>query len=191
VCSDSDINLTEDHPCFQRTSYHIIAESRDALNAAAAQAQVLGFDTSIISDKIEGEARTTAHEHLNMILPLLSSQQPQCFLFGGETTVTVTGNGLGGRNQEYILSLIDKIQEMDGLFIMSSGTDGIDGPTDAAGAWIDGSSSMRAERRRLEPLQTLANNDAYNFFKALNQLIITGPTGTNVMDIAIYLWFPR
>ena len=112
---------------------------------------------------------------------------PVGIIAGGETTVTVTGNGIGGRNQEIALGAALKIIGAEGLAIASASTDGIDGPTDAAGAIVDGKTILRARNLGLDPAGALRNNDSYSFFSGLNDLIMTGPTGTNVNDITVLI----
>jgi len=112
---------------------------------------------------------------------------PACLLSGGETTVTLRGTGKGGRNQEFALAAALDIDDVDNLVVFSAGTDGTDGPTDAAGAVADPKTVSRATNRGLDPLSYLNNNDAYHFFEKLGDLIITGPTNTNVMDLQIIL----
>jgi len=112
---------------------------------------------------------------------------PACVVSGGETTVTIDGPGLGGRNQEFALAAAIEIDGLDNVVILSGGTDGTDGPTDAAGAIADGSTVKRAENLGLNPKASLAKNDSYNFFSPLGDLIITGPTNTNVMDLRLVL----
>jgi glycerate-2-kinase len=112
---------------------------------------------------------------------------PACIIAGGETTVTVKGSGKGGRNQEMALSVADKLQDTAGWVFLSGGTDGVDGPTDAAGGVVDGMSVARAAEAGVGASECLQNNDAYRFLDASGDLIITGPTGTNVMDIAVLL----
>ena len=111
--------------------------------------------------------------------------KPIVILAGGETTVTVRGHGKGGRNQELVLSASLRINKLEGVVIASIGTDGVDGPTDAAGALVDGSTLKRARERGMNPLDYLVNNDSYSFFMNLNDLIMTGPTGTNINDLII------
>ncbi len=106
---------------------------------------------------------------------------------GGETTVTVRGNGKGGRNTELALSFAREIEGVDGITLLSAGTDGTDGPTDAAGAIVDGKTIAKAKSLGLNPEKYLEDNDSYNFFKEIDSLLITGPTGTNVMDIQIII----
>ena len=108
----------------------------------------------------------------------------------GETTVTVRGDGCGGRNQEMILSAAQAVEGMENVVVMSVATDGIDGPTDAAGAYADGKTVWRAYKAGIKPQQYLRNNDSYSFFEALGALIKIGPTGTNVNDISLVLVYP-
>ena len=113
-----------------------------------------------------------------------------CVLAGGETTVRITGKGKGGRNQEFALVVAEELQGKHGWALLSAGTDGIDGPTDAAGAFVDGNSVKRAQQRGFVPSLLLKANDTYSLFSALEDLFIPGPTGTNVMDIKIALLWP-
>ena len=112
---------------------------------------------------------------------------PACILCGGETTVTIQGEGKGGRNQEFALASALVIDGMPDVVVLAGGTDGNDGPTDAAGAIADGSTLARARYKGLDPLDYLRRNDAYHFFKPLDDLVITGPTRTNVMDVYMVL----
>ncbi len=114
-------------------------------------------------------------------------RRPACILSGGETTVTLQGKGKGGRNQEFVLAAALALEGFGPTVIFSGGTDGIDGPTDAAGAYVDSSTLGRARVLHLDPRQYLDNNDSYHFFEKLEALIKTGPTGTNVMDVRIIL----
>jgi glycerate-2-kinase len=111
-----------------------------------------------------------------------------CLIAGGETTVTVTGGGLGGRNTELALAFANEIRGMEGITILSAGTDGTDGPTDAAGAIVDGHTIIKAEAAGLQPEAYLRNNDSYRLLQATDDLFFTGPTGTNVMDLQIILF---
>ena len=138
---------------------------------------------------MEGEAKdigiflgAIAKEIFNSGNPM---PRPAAVIVGGETTVTVRGKGLGGRNQEIVLSAASKISGMEGVGIASIGTDGIDGPTDAAGSIADSKSLLRAEKFGLNNEKMLNNNDSYSFFSKIGDLIITGPTGSNVNDIAL------
>jgi hydroxypyruvate reductase len=112
---------------------------------------------------------------------------PACLISGGETTVTLRGGGLGGRNQEFALAAAIDLAGLDGVVVLSGGTDGTDGPTDAAGAIADGRSVRRARERGLDPANFLSENDSYRFFDALGDLLKTGPTNTNVMDVRLVL----
>jgi hydroxypyruvate reductase len=112
---------------------------------------------------------------------------PACVISGGETTVTIRGNGLGGRNQEFVLAAAIELADFENIVILSAGTDGTDGPTDAAGAVGDGETAQRATAMALSPPAFLANNDSYHFFEKLGDLLKTGPTNTNVMDLRLML----
>jgi hydroxypyruvate reductase len=140
---------------------------------------------------MEGEAREVAKAHVAMALEVVRSGNPipppACLLSGGETTVTLRGNGRGGRNQEFVLASALALKDIDGVAVMSGGTDGTDGPTDAAGAIADGHTVARARSLDLDPEDHLRRNDAYPFFQTLGDLVITGPTRTNVMDVCILL----
>ena len=117
----------------------------------------------------------------------MSMKGPACLISGGETTVTVTGTGTGGRNLELALAFAMEIQGVPGITLLSAGTDGKDGSADAAGAVVDGGTVARARAEGLDPKAHLANNDSYAFFRQADGLVITGPTGTNVMDIQVII----
>jgi len=144
-----------------------------------------------LSSSIYGEARDVAKIHASIAKEIIENNEPvvkpACLLSGGETTVTVRGTGKGGRNQEFVLSFAIELDGAEGVSILSAGTDGIDGPTDAAGAFADGGTCQKARILGLDPYHYLNNNDSYSFFKALDDLVITGPTSTNVMDLNIIL----
>jgi hydroxypyruvate reductase len=169
----------------------VIGSNRLAMEAAVQKAKALGYRTLVLSTMIEGEAREVAHVHAAIAKEIVASGRPvaapACVLSGGETTVTVRGNGLGGRNQEFALAAAFDIAGMTDVAILSAGTDGTDGPTDAAGAIADGSTIARAKKAGLDARRFLENNDSYRFFAALRDLIHTGPTNTNVMDIRVVL----
>lgn len=148
-----------------------------------------GYKTYKINKKISGEVRTAAKEYFDLISGFKKNEKPLCIVSGGETTVNIKGNGLGGRNQEFCLSLIEYIKGENNLVILSGGTDGNDGPTDAAGAVIDNEIINEAEAKDINYKIYLDNNDSYNFFDELNSLVKTGPTLTNVMDIQITLLY--
>jgi len=170
---------------------YFAGSNRLALLAAKERAIQLGYNTILLSTMIEGESREVGHLLGTILLESIESENPLappcCVLSGGETTVTVTGEGKGGRNQELALGAADILREVEAGLILSAGTDGIDGPTDAAGAIVDSSTAFRAVHEGLSIRDSLYTNDSYHFFNALDDLVITGPTGTNVMDIQICL----
>ena len=145
----------------------------------------------LLSTFVEGETRDVAAVHTAILKEIRHSGQPisapACVLSGGETTVTINGTGLGGRNQEFVLAAAVEIGGIEQAVVFSAGTDGTDGPTDAAGAVADGDTISRAGKKNLDPIAYLKNNDSYHFFDALDDLIKTGPTHTNVMDLRIML----
>ncbi len=176
---------------WDRVQNVIIGNNRMALEAASRKAQDLGFNPFILTSQLQGEAREAAHvvaaigkeiaQHQTPLIP------PACILLGGETTVTLKGDGEGGRNQEISLAAALALDGIQKIYLLSAGSDGSDGPTDAAGAFTDGETCDRARKLGLDPHDFLARNDAYTFFKPLDDLYITGPTRTNVMDIIIVL----
>jgi glycerate 2-kinase len=180
-----------DDQVFGRAQTVIIGRNLQALEAAGRQATALGYQSLILSSAIEGETRQVAKVHAGIAKEVLASGHPiaapACLLSGGETTVTLRGQGKGGRNQEFALALALDIHNIPGIAALSGGTDGTDGPTDAAGAVVDWMTCTRAERLDLQPLTALENNDAYPFFERLGDLLLTGPTQTNVMDVRIML----
>ncbi len=180
-----------DDPTFLKCSQQLVGTNLQALEAAAEEAQNLGYQPLILSSKIEGEAREVAKFFTAIAKEVLDSENPikppMCVLCGGETTVTIQGDGRGGRNQEFALAAALAIDGLDNMVVLSGGTDGTDGPTDAAGAIADGSTLARARKNDLDPKDFLLRNDSYYFFQKLDDLIITGPTRTNVMDIYLLL----
>lgn len=181
-------------PIFARVQNVLVGNNRLALEAARDQAEALGFRTLLLSSGLEGEAR-----RVGRVLAALgkaagfSGHQvtpPACLLAGGETTVTLQGGGKGGRNQELALAAAIALDGVENLCLLSAGTDGSDGPTEAAGAFADGATCRRARTLELDPADFLARHDAYHFFAALGDLLITGPTRTNVMDIICLLIGP-
>ena len=159
--------------------------------SAKEKAENLGYNALLLSSMIEGETRFIAQVHGAIAREIIKTGNPlplpACILSGGETTVTITGSGLGGRNQEFALSASIDISGKKNIVMLSGGTDGTDGPTDAAGAFSDTFTLKRAEEMGLDPYRFLANNDSYHFFQKLGDLFITGPTNTNVMDLRIVL----
>jgi glycerate 2-kinase len=187
--------LKEGDPLFDRISTFIIGDNMTALRAAKHEAERRGFEPIFLSSSDGGEARRTAAGYAAFLTELACSAsqlpRPLCLLAGGELTVTVKGRGRGGRNTEFVLaSIVDMDKsEVEGLdwLILSLGTDGIDGPTDAAGAWADMRTIRTARALGLNPAEYLDDNDSYGFFKQTGNLIVTGPTGTNVMDLRVFL----
>jgi hydroxypyruvate reductase len=145
----------------------------------------------ILSSSIEGETREIARMHAALAREVRTSGNPlpppACLISGGETTVTLRGSGKGGRNQEFVLAAAVDIAGLPQTVILSAGTDGTDGPTDAAGAIADGDTCARALAVGLSPRKALDANDAYPLFEKLGDLILTGPTKTNVMDVRLVL----
>lgn len=178
-------------PLFENVHNVVVGSNSLALSAAAAEAKKLGYRPVILTSALQGETREAARIHAQILREIVNSgnptRPPACLLSGGETTVTVRGHGKGGRNQEFALAAAVEIAGLPNAAILSAGTDGTDGPTDAAGAIADGATVARAQKLRLEPAAHLAHNDSYPFFEALGDLITTGPTGTNVMDVHLLL----
>ena len=161
----------------------------DALQGAAAEAERLGYRARIVADDVEGEARSVGEQVALLARNARAGQpeRPVALLLGGETTVTVNGRGRGGRNQELALSLAIELEGVEGVLAASIGTDGTDGPTDAAGAFADGGTVARGHAAGLDARDALRRNDAYPFLHAAGDLIVTGPTGTNVNDVILVL----
>lgn len=178
-----------DDPVFQKVHNYIIGSNRIALENIAEKAVELGFETHIVTDRLQGDyvsvanfISTTTDLHLHN-----RSESPICLLFGGEPTVKVSGDGLGGRNQHLALYLAANIDPAKELTVLCAGTDGTDGPTDVAGAVIDNETVTIAAERKTDLRSFLQNSDSYHFFRQTGGHVITGNTGTNVMDIVIVL----
>jgi glycerate 2-kinase len=169
--------------------FEVIGSRRDAVEAAWRAAERAGYRVEVVEEATHGEARVAGQHFLNIGGRLASqSGRPLCVLGSGETTVRVTGGGVGGRNQEFALGAASAITEFEGAALLASiGTDGADGPTEAAGAVVDSSTLDRAAHVGLEWISSLERNDAYHFFEPLGDLIVTGPTGTNVGDLHVLL----
>jgi hydroxypyruvate reductase/glycerate 2-kinase len=180
----------DDDSVFQRVRNVIIGSNKLATDAAREAAELSGYRTTVISNELSGEASVVAAELAKRAIACKKALNPGdkvCLIAGGETTVTVRGNGKGGRNTELALVFGMEIKGLAGITFLSAGTDGTDGPTDAAGAFADGQTVAKAEETSLDALEYLKNNDSYTFFSRIGDLLITGPTGTNVMDIEIIL----
>ena len=168
----------------------IIGSNATALAAAREAAEHSGYKATIVSTRLAGEASQVGKDLAEAALARKKQQhrgEKVCLIAGGETTVTVKGNGKGGRNTELALAFGMAIQGEPGITFLSAGTDGTDGPTDAAGAIVTGRMMMDARKYGLDPLDYLTRNDSYSFFNSIKGLVITGPTGTNVMDIQLAL----
>jgi hydroxypyruvate reductase/glycerate 2-kinase len=187
----------EGNAVFEKVSNIIIGSNKTAIEAAMVEAARLGFDAAVISTEIQGEAKDAGRWLAGQAIEIMRRRDggtgtgcekgPVCLISGGETTVTVTGSGCGGRNTELALAYAMEIENTSGITFLSAGTDGADGPTDAAGAIVDGQTVARAKAMGIEPVRYLQNNDSYNFFQRIDDLFMTGLTGTNVMDIQITL----
>ncbi|MEW5959632.1 MAG: glycerate kinase [Chloroflexota bacterium] len=179
------------NPIFERVHNAVVASNRIAARAAVAAAQAAGLQAQLLTTFIEGEAREVGKVLAGLAKGLIRDEaplkRPACLVLGGETTVTLKGNGQGGRNQEMALAAAIALQGWDDVAVVCLGTDGSDGPTDAAGAVVDGHTLGRALTLGLDALDFLSRNDAYNFFAPLDDLIMTGPTQTNVNDLAFVM----
>jgi glycerate 2-kinase len=187
ACGEIPETPKQGDPVFQRVRNIVVGSNRAAVDAAVARARELGFRTLVLSTFVEGETREIARMHAAIAKEIVSSgrplKPPACVITGGETTVTLRGGGLGGRNQEFALSAAIDIAGLRNVVVLSGGTDGTDGPTDAAGAIADGNTLARNPRAA----EFLARNDSYHYFEGLGDLIVTGPTHTNVADVRLVL----
>jgi glycerate 2-kinase len=196
LLQDGDAGLLADTPkpgdvVFKKVQNLVVGSNRTALLAAAQEARLLGYQVLILSSFLQGEAREIAIALSSIGKEIVYSDNPipspACVLAGGETTVTVHGRGKGGRNQELALAAAIALKDWAHIALLSAGTDGTDGPTDAAGAFADGETCRKAMKKEMIPAEYLANNDSYQFFDQLGQLFKTGPTRTNVMDLMCLL----
>jgi len=176
---------------FKKVFNVVVGNSRSASLAACEQLRSEGLNTLLLTATLEGEAK-----HVGVMLASIAREvavsgnpvpKPAGIIAAGETTVTVIGKGLGGRNQEIALAAAQKLNRVDGVVLASLSTDGVDGPTDAAGAIADGKTLAKAAKTGLVPEEYLAENDSYHFFSKLTDLIFTGPTGTNVNDVSVII----
>jgi len=192
--SDADAPQPE-NPIFSRNHHQVIASARVSLEAAAALARSSGIEAHILSDAIEGEARDVAAVHGAIAAEIARRNQPfvsACVLLsGGETTVTVRSKGgRGGRNGEFALALSPWIDGLD-VHALVADTDGIDGSEENAGAFIDGTTARRILENGMDVRDMLSRHDSYSVFSMLNDLFVTGPTGTNVNDFRAILILPQ
>lgn len=180
---------------FEKVATLVIGSTDIAADAAIAAARRLGFESTLITTYLEGEAReigklaaAVAKEMVHRGNP---APPPACVVFGGETTVTVRGTGKGGRNQEIALAAALALGDLDRALVVALATDGTDGPTDAAGGFADGQSLARIRARGLDARAALTNNDSYALLEATGDLLVTGPTNTNVNDLLFVFSYPR
>ena len=181
-------------PLFATTQAVVVGDIDVAAGAAVERAEALGYRARLCDTAVQGEARDVGARFGTMVHQTRGSdplaRRPLCLVMGGETTVTVRGRGRGGRNQELALGAAQSIAGLPQTLVAAFGTDGTDGPTDAAGAVVDGETLARARACGLDPAAALANNDTYSFFERLDDLIVTGPTNTNVNDLWLALVGP-
>ncbi|MEM4245918.1 MAG: glycerate kinase [Candidatus Bathyarchaeia archaeon] len=179
------------HPCFLKVHNVVVGSNREVCKGLKQFYARRGLRSALLTSTLEGEARFAGYFLSSIVNEVSASKNPMappCALIcGGETTVTVKGAGRGGRNQEVVLAALSKLRVRGGVALVSFGTDGVDGPTDAAGALIDGFSSRRASEKGLDVRRFLDGNDSYSFFSAMGDHVVTGPTGTNLNDIAIMI----
>ena len=220
IRGDETETVKEADPVFEKVHTFVVGDNTAALRAAEEEAERLGFETLVLTSSDRGEAKKASANYVsflaNMACGAAAQKKPLCFLAGGELTVSVTGSGVGGRNTEFVLAAALEAgkEELADIFfsgrrldgdaqkgepgeprslewlILSAGTDGIDGPTDAAGAWVGPAALERMAELGLDPRLYLRENDSYSFFKKTGNLIVTGPTGTNVMDIRVFILGP-
>jgi len=177
-------------PAIPAVGPRIIGSARDAVEGAARAARALGYEVVCREEPVVGEARHAATAHLEWVRRVIGEPGRRvCVLSSGETTVKVVGDGKGGRNQEFALALVPQLAGTPWL-VASLGTDGVDGPTEAAGAWADGFTLARAEGAGLDPIAYLRRNDAWTFFTRVGGLLVTGPSDTNVGDVQVALVAP-
>jgi glycerate-2-kinase len=170
-------------------SHHILANNATAVDAAGIEAERLGYSHAMVSAMApEGPAEEVGRHLADMALRMRRELGPDCLISGGEPTVTLVDRsrrGLGGRNQQLALAALTELGDCDGIALLSAGTDGEDGPTDAAGACVTADVVRAARGQRLEPQDYLDRNDAYHFFEKAGGLFVTGPTATNVCDLRV------
>jgi glycerate 2-kinase len=181
-------------PIFERVRNTVIGNNALVVDAAAARARELRLNAHVLTRALEGEAREAAGRLVKTALEIKAGKgpiaPPACLIAGGETTVTVRGKGKGGRCQEFALAAALALDGEDDVVVLAAGTDGTDGPTDAAGAIADGRSITRARAQGLDPAARLADNDSYPLFSALGDLVVTGPTNTNLLDLYLVVVGP-
>jgi hydroxypyruvate reductase len=171
-------------PLFERVTNLVIGNNALVVDAAMAAARRLGYRPELVTRALEGEAREVARE---LVARARTLDPPACLVAGGETTVTVRSPGRGGRCQEFALAAALEVAGDPDLTVLAAGTDGTDGPTDAAGGLADGTTVARAQEAGCDPAQALRGNDAYTLLRATGDLLVSGPTKTNLLDLYIVL----
>ncbi|HEX2482688.1 MAG TPA: MOFRL family protein, partial [Methylomirabilota bacterium] len=165
----------------------VIGNNGLVVDAAVAEARRVGLTPCLLTRRLQGEAREVARVFASLLdetaRGCLIEGRPACLIAGGETTVTIRGRGTGGRCQEFALALVPELASMRDVVVLAAGTDGSDGPTDAAGAVVDTTTAERARGKGMDARRALAENDSHPFFAALGDLVMTGPTGSNLMDL--------
>jgi glycerate 2-kinase len=187
ACGKKPETIKSGDEALRYTTNLIIGSNRLALAAAKESAESQGYESNIISDTLEGEVNEIAGYIMKEAGKAIHEKSRRCLLFGGEPTVKVTGSGKGGRNQHLALIMAGLLRDLPGITFLSAGTDGSDGPTDAAGAIVDHLTCADAEKIDLDPAAFLKDHDSWNFFRQAGGMVVTGPTNTNVMDIIILL----
>ncbi|MFH1101660.1 MAG: glycerate kinase [Methanobacteriota archaeon] len=185
IAGETPETLKKDNPVFEHVHNCIIANNKTACTAVVKKAKKLGYHTVLLSTSVIGEARTIGPYLIEKARQSLSPKKT-VFIAGGEPVVTVQGSGSGGRNQELVLSCVEEIAGTK-ITMAAFATDGIDGNSDAAGALADGVTLQRAKKKNMDPTTFLKENNSYTFFTTLHDTLLTGPTGTNVMDIHLYI----
>lgn len=176
---------------FSNVTNLIVGNNSIAISSAMTKAQELGYNPVLLSTAIQGDTERAAYEHTKIMKELVQSatsrEKPLCIVSGGETTITVKGHGHGGRNTHFALAVLQHLRDFNNFVVLSFGTDGTDGKTDVAGAFCDAGTFQRAMSAGMDPVHYLRAFDSYTFFHALDDLFVTGPTQTNVMDLRIIL----
>lgn len=192
--SDASETLKSAAPELLKSEFQLVATPAQSLQAAIKKAESMGLRVLYLGDDVEGEARDVAKSHAALVQSIQNNNEPvpaPCLILsGGETSVTIKGSGRGGRNTEYLLSLANCLQGRPGVYALAADTDGIDGSEDNAGAMLSPQSWHRGVDEKLNAADILENNDAYSYFKKLDDLLMTGPTLTNVNDFRAILVFP-
>jgi len=195
VAGEAEETPKEGDPRVDGVTNCIVGSNRKSLEAAAKRSRELGYKPVILTSTLSGEARSAARFLASIAKESLAygdpATPPVSFIAGGETTVTLKGSGKGGRNQEMALAFSLFIEGISGVAMLSCGTDGTDGPTDAAGGAVDGQTAARARLMGLDPEASLEDNDSYNLLEGVGALVKTGPTRTNVMDVQVILLAPN